>query len=59
MLLMERLALRMFLTRLSIDRREVEVVMIAVDHPGIVTVTDELVDAAYDGLMEVTSLHYQ
>jgi len=35
------------------------VVMIAVDHPGIVTVTDELVDAAYDGLMEVTSLHYQ
>jgi hypothetical protein len=59
MLLMERLALRMFLTRLSIDRREVEVVMIAVDHPGIVTVTGESVDAAYDGLMEVTSLYYQ
>jgi hypothetical protein len=47
------------LARLSIDQKEVGVVVTAVGHLGIVTAIDELVDIAYVVLMEVTGLHYQ
>lgn len=49
----------MTLARLLIDRREEGVAVTAVDHPGIVMAADELVDAAYVVLMEVTDLRYQ